>query len=153
MTEQLKHSTIDQYSHKPETDNDNKNKIYLNRKGRLARAGAIALSTIGLTTAAVSGGAEIFKETPVATVTETIDSGETPIGAVTDGVMQIAEEHNISPNTIYDTVYAGQKVADELGQPVQAGAKIEVTIVKNGLGQHTAKASPTSPDNLAHLND
>lgn len=126
---------------------------YLNRKGRLVRAGAIALSTIGLTTAAVSGGAEIFKETPVATVTETIDSGETPIGAVTDGVMQIAEEYNISPNSIHDTVYAGQKVADELGQPVQAGAKIEVTIVKNGLGQHSAKANPVSPDNLAHLND
>lgn len=154
MTEQLKHSTIDQYSHKSETDNDNKNKIRLNRKGRLVRAGGIAVSATLLTGAAVMGVNNIFAERQVGnSVVETIDGGEVPIDAVTDGAHQIAEANNLDFNTLRDAVYAGQEVASELGHPVQAGAKIEVKVVENGLGHRTIKASPASPDNLAHLDD
>lgn len=152
MTEQLKHSTIDQYSHKSETDIDNKNKIHLNRKGRLVRAGGLALSATMLAGSAAAGVNNIFSERQVGNpVIETVDSGETPIDAVTDGAHRIAQENDLNFNAIHDIVYAGQEVAGELGQPVQAGAKIEVTIVENGLGQRSVKADPATPSNLAHL--
>jgi hypothetical protein len=152
MTEQLKHSTIDQYSHKPETDTDNKNKIRLNRKGRLVRAGGLAVSATLLTGAAAIGVDNIFSERQVGNpVVETIDGGETPIDTVTDGAHRIAQENNLNFNAIHDIVYAGQEVAGELGQPVQAGTKIEVTVVENGLGQRSVKADPATPGNLAHL--
>ncbi|MNY67279.1 hypothetical protein D3C86_2048360 [compost metagenome] len=72
---------------------------------------------------------------------------------MTDGAHRIAEMNNLDFDTLRDTVYAGQEVASELGHPVQAGAKIEVKVVENGLGHRTVKAGPASPDNLAHLND
>jgi hypothetical protein len=151
MTEQLKHSTIDQYSHKSETDNDSKNKLHITQRGRRVRAGGIALSAALLTGAAVVGVNNIFAERQIGnSVTETINLGETPIDAVTDGAHQIAEANNLDFNTLRDVVYAGQEVAGELGHPVQANVKITVKAVENGLGDRTIKADPA---NLAHLND
>lgn len=146
MTEQLKPSTIDQYSHKPET---NSNDFHLNRKGRLVRTGAGVLLAAG----AITGGINIFQETPVDTDTGTVSLGEGTISTVDDVVHILSEKNGFSPNDVRGIVGAGQEVAAELdavhpGQPVQPGDQIEVTIVKNGLGQLSVKADPA---NLAHL--
>jgi hypothetical protein len=149
MTEQLKHSSINQYSHKPEIDSSNENGFRLNRKGRLVRTGAGVL----LATGVITGGVNIFHETTVDTGIGTVPAGEGTINTIDDVVRDLAAKNNFDPSSVHDIVGAGQEVAAELdavhpGQPVQPGDQIEVTVVKNGLGQLSVQADPT---NLAHL--
>ena len=149
MTEQLKHSPTDQHHHTAETNMGDKNEFRLNRKGRLIRTGAGVL----LATGVITGGVNMFQETIIATDTGTVAPGEGPINTIDDVVHSLATKNNFDPSSVHDIVGAGQEVAAELdavhpGRPVQPGDQIEVTIVKNGLGQLSVQADPA---NLAHL--
>ncbi len=154
MTEQLKHSTIDQYSYPTETDNDKKDKIRLNRKGRLVRAGGIVLAAATLTGTAAVGVGEIFHEETIASDYETVGKGSNATETVLNSLEDMAKSKGIDPNAVRGVV----QTANEMGNVVHEGDEYLFTLNENGVDQlsiHVEKvdSSHTDPANLAHLDD
>ncbi|MFZ2836588.1 MAG: hypothetical protein WAZ21_04675 [Candidatus Saccharimonadales bacterium] len=145
MTELLKPSSIDQYSHKPETNDDNKNTLRLNQRGRLARTGALLLLAAGVT----AGAANAFHETRVGGDIEPVLLGDTAIDVIGESVNEMATEYGFNPNEVNSIVEEGQ----EIGNRITPGQQLESTVYRNGLGGLRVETKFADPDNLAHLDD
>lgn len=154
MTE---HSTYHENTYKPRTSNEAveaySNSFRLTLRGKVA-AGALA---VGLASGAAVGVEAALHETTVGTILEQVPTGGTPIGAVENGVHDLAErfkdsDKSFNPDDVRGVVDAGQEVKGELiaahpGQDVQPLESIEVTVSKNGFGLSVS----ANPANLSHL--
>ncbi len=80
-----------------------------------------------------------------------IGQNDTPIGAVTEAVEDMAKEHGFNLNDIPGIVAEGQEVGHEITirtgkDTVQPGTSIEVTVLKNGFGNYKVEADPVNQE-------
>lgn len=115
---------------------------------RLLPAVALSLAAGGYAAHELSDKAEYVK---VASVTTEVNPGETPIDAVREGLSEISYSENgeaFEP-TESEIVSEGQEVSKEITERtgetyVQPGDDIEVSLLKNDLGQIKVEADPAS---------
>jgi len=80
-----------------------------------------------------------------------IGQDETPIGAVTDAVKDLAEENGFHLNDVSGIVTEGQEVGHKItvhtdSDKIQPGTPIEVTVLKNGFGRYKVEADPVEQE-------
>ncbi len=111
-----------------------------------------ALTATALTAGLGYGGVRVYEESQyheVGTTEVSIDEGDTPIGAVKEGVEDLAKVYGFGLNEVSNIVGAGKNVYGEIkdqtgSEVIEPGTLIEVKVSKNGFDKLKAEADPVA---------